>query len=126
MCAHRRCPRHACRTLFSLRPSFLSFTSEKSAFYSKRGSGWGRNRTADTRIFSPLLYQLSYPALNRAWRGGSLCEISLLGQGRAWPVATKKGSARDMSNDPKAFGAVPQAGERSSPPSNVQLSTKAT
>ena len=24
--------------------------------------GWGRNRTADTRIFSPLLYQLSYPA----------------------------------------------------------------
>ena len=24
--------------------------------------GWGRNRTADTRIFNPLLYQLSYPA----------------------------------------------------------------
>ena len=24
--------------------------------------GWGRNRTGDTRIFSPLLYQLSYPA----------------------------------------------------------------
>ena len=24
--------------------------------------GWRRNRTADTRIFSPLLYQLSYPA----------------------------------------------------------------
>ncbi len=24
--------------------------------------GWGRNRTADTWIFSPLLYQLSYPA----------------------------------------------------------------
>ena len=23
-------------------------------------SGQGRNRTADTRIFSPLLYQLSY------------------------------------------------------------------
>lgn len=23
--------------------------------------GWGRNRTADTRIFNPLLYQLSYP-----------------------------------------------------------------
>ena len=22
---------------------------------------WGRNRTADTGIFSPLLYQLSYP-----------------------------------------------------------------
>ena len=27
------------------------------------GSGQGRNRTADTRIFSPLLYQLSYLAL---------------------------------------------------------------
>ena len=26
------------------------------------GSGWTRNRTGDTRIFSPLLYQLSYPA----------------------------------------------------------------
>jgi hypothetical protein len=25
--------------------------------------GWGRNRTADTRIFSPLLCQLSYPAM---------------------------------------------------------------
>ena len=25
--------------------------------------GWGRNRTADTRIFNPLLYQLSYPAI---------------------------------------------------------------
>ena len=27
------------------------------------GSGWARNRTGDTRIFNPLLYQLSYPAL---------------------------------------------------------------
>jgi hypothetical protein len=26
--------------------------------------GQGRNRTADTRIFSPLLYQLSYLAKN--------------------------------------------------------------
>ena len=25
-------------------------------------SGWSRDRTGDTRIFSPLLYQLSYPA----------------------------------------------------------------
>ena len=25
--------------------------------------GWTRNRTGDTRIFSPLLYQLSYPAV---------------------------------------------------------------
>ena len=27
------------------------------------GGGWGRNRTGDTRIFSPLLCQLSYPAV---------------------------------------------------------------
>ena len=26
----------------------------------RKGGGDGRNRTADTRIFSPLLYQLSY------------------------------------------------------------------
>ena len=26
--------------------------------------GWGGNRTPDTRIFSPLLYQLSYPAFS--------------------------------------------------------------
>ena len=26
-------------------------------------NGWGRNRTADTWIFSPLLCQLSYPAV---------------------------------------------------------------
>ena len=29
------------------------------------GSGWSRNRTGDTRIFSPLLYQLSYPAISK-------------------------------------------------------------
>ena len=28
--------------------------------------GLGRNRTIDTRIFNPLLYQLSYRALVRA------------------------------------------------------------
>ena len=27
--------------------------------------GRGRNRTNDTRIFNPLLYQLSYPATGR-------------------------------------------------------------
>ena len=26
------------------------------------GGGWGRDRTADTAIFSRMLYQLSYPA----------------------------------------------------------------
>ena len=31
-----------------------------------RDGGQGRNRTTDTRIFSPLLYQLSYLAVFRA------------------------------------------------------------
>ena len=36
---------------------------EPSSRDARRNSGGrGRNRTADTRIFNPLLYQLSYPA----------------------------------------------------------------
>ncbi len=31
--------------------------------YDKLNGGWTRNRTRDTRIFSPLLYRLSYPAM---------------------------------------------------------------
>ncbi len=33
--------------------------------------GQGRNRTADTRIFSPLLYQLSYLAIPEGWEGSN-------------------------------------------------------
>jgi hypothetical protein len=29
--------------------------------WDKRSGAWGRIRTTDTRIFNPLLYQLSYP-----------------------------------------------------------------
>ncbi len=32
-------------------------------FFSAADGGQGRNRTTDTRIFSPLLYQLSYLAV---------------------------------------------------------------
>ena len=35
-------------------------------------SGSGRNRTADTRIFNPLLYRLSYRALMSLRVGGDL------------------------------------------------------
>ena len=34
----------------------------KSAKFREFNGGQGRNRTIDTRIFSPLLYQLSYLA----------------------------------------------------------------
>ena len=44
----------------------------KIKYLRKRFGGDGRNRTADTRIFSPLLYQLSYItplfiAISLAW-----------------------------------------------------------
>jgi len=67
---------HFCVTphdaLNSAKPYFLSFQPnlndhQKEAFCSsvfplKTKPGWGRNRTGDTWIFSPLLCQLSYPA----------------------------------------------------------------
>ena len=44
-----------------------------------KDGGQGRNRTNDTRIFSPLLYQLSYLAMGRA-SGGWLLEAGQRGQ----------------------------------------------
>ena len=35
----------------------------KSLILLEKSGGQGRNRTTDTRIFSPLLYQLSYLAI---------------------------------------------------------------
>src|SRR5438067_2385155 len=53
--------------------------------------GWGRNRTADTWIFSPLLCQLSYPAVIDAnltsRRGFSLCSNVIVGQALRLPLA---------------------------------------
>ena len=42
---------------------------KKSAGKTRRLNGKGRNRTADTGIFSPLLYLLSYLALQMARDG---------------------------------------------------------
>jgi hypothetical protein len=44
----------------------------------RRNGAQGRNRTSDTRIFNPLLYQLSY--LGRRKRG------RVLDRGRLWGV----------------------------------------
>jgi hypothetical protein len=42
----------------------------------RRGNGaQGRNRTTDTRIFNPLLYQLSYLGI-RGSRDKSVCDRS--------------------------------------------------
>src|SRR5262249_55034046 len=39
----------------------------------RTNGAWGRNRTSDTRIFNPLLYQLSYPgAVPGLGPGGSV------------------------------------------------------
>src|SRR5439155_6624274 len=73
---------------FHLRPHWVRAkkVSFSLVFYlRKRGYGWGRNRTADTRIFSPLLCRLSYPAattliLRRAL-GFPLCSNPVAGQG---------------------------------------------
>src|SRR6059058_4615362 len=41
--------------------------SKSITYYQLNGGfGWGRNRTADTWIFSPLLCRLSYPAVTGA------------------------------------------------------------
>ena len=40
----------------------LAVGRESVIIYKELSGGRGRNRTADTGIFSPLLYQLSYPA----------------------------------------------------------------
>src|SRR6266568_3964045 len=77
---------------FHLRPHWVRAkkVSFSLVFYlRKRGYGWGRNRTADTRIFSPLLCQLSYPAattliLRRAL-GFPLCSNVIVGQALRLP-----------------------------------------
>ena len=40
----------------------------KALFQIGEGGAWGRIRTTDTRIFNPLLYQLSYPGAPRRGR----------------------------------------------------------
>ena len=42
------------------------FANKKPALQPEFGA-LGRNRTTDTRIFSPLLYRLSYRAVNEWW-----------------------------------------------------------
>ena len=49
------------------RPLSLQGKSEQLTGFRIGGQGW--NRTSDTRIFSPLLYQLSYLALRTRFAG---------------------------------------------------------
>ena len=49
-------------------PAQKVYAKEKTAVFFRRQrflfGGLGRNRTTDTRIFNPLLYQLSYRAVS--------------------------------------------------------------
>ena len=48
--------------------------------------GWGRNRTADTRVFSAVLYQLSYPAALSS--GGGIRTLDLVVNSHPlWPLS---------------------------------------
>jgi hypothetical protein len=59
--------------------------------------GQGRNRTTDTRIFSPLLYQLSYLAITRSFSGRMLA----LGE-KAAIKAAAMGRVKKLS-EPRVF-----------------------
>jgi hypothetical protein len=77
--------------------------------YTQINGGRGRNRTADTGIFNPLLYQLSYPArcsaqagrpglLGRVMRGRDDTEARVGGQARLHPCVAFRsppGALRD-------------------------------
>ena len=55
---------HHAETLACLSPSGAEppiCPENKDLRQAKRNGAWGRIRTTDTRIFNPLLYQLSYP-----------------------------------------------------------------
>src|SRR4030095_9100755 len=61
--------------------------------------GWGRNRTADTWIFSPLLCQLSYPAF---------ANIDLAPMSRCGPSLKQKTGSTQRS-DWEGWAARPSA-----------------
>ena len=47
---------------------FVGKSGSEASRVKREGGGQGRNRTADTGIFNPLLYRLSYLALFAAFR----------------------------------------------------------
>ena len=80
------------------------------------GYGQGRNRTTDTRIFSPLLYQLSYLAVDAAAAGaGPAARRRVLDPN----LALSRKRRESPHPDP-----LPQAGEgEECPHSNALLQT---
>ena len=65
---------------------------ERASDFKGMGGAQGRNRTSDTRIFNPLLYQLSYlgpRSVSRQARVASKCR-SYRGWNKACPVPSPK------------------------------------
>ncbi len=88
---------------------------ERASDFKGMGGAQGRNRTSDTRIFNPLLYQLSYlgpRSVSRQVRVASKCR-SYRGWNRACPVPSPKfcTSASGTGRTPLREG----AGARPSP-----------
>src|SRR5512146_2345340 len=82
-----------------------------------RNGGQGRNRTADTRIFSPLLYHLSYLAIPEACTGGK----------RRWTASPGASVLLEQQNYSSSPSAVPNSGERTAaefPSRNFPLRAK--
>ncbi len=52
------------RTTLESAPLGGSALDQRLGISKMESGGWTRVRTGDTRIFSPLLYQLSYPAIS--------------------------------------------------------------
>jgi hypothetical protein len=59
--------------------------------------GQGRNRTIDTRIFSPLLYQLSYLASDVVVVAGRRSRTTMDGEGRVLKRGTQGASRKTES-----------------------------
>src|SRR5260221_14749315 len=79
----RETPKGGSRAL--VRGALYTFLCTLSSF--ERG-GWSRDRTGDTRIFSPLLYQLSYPARPPAAHAANVQNARCAGSGK--PKSAKR------------------------------------
>ena|GEM_PF-1835859 len=63
MDSNHRTQREQIYSLLRLATSLILRIEPSAPLHQESNGGSGRNRTADTRIFSPLLYQLSYRAV---------------------------------------------------------------
>src|SRR5206468_8952750 len=80
--------------------SFQSYFVEWLGILLWQKRGWGRNRTGDTWIFSPLLCQLSYPAFANAPRLPASMSGLLIKAGKPAFVYLRRGRAPMLNVQP--------------------------